>query len=116
MTIKATGKEFNDFYNDPAFWRKHGENVEGTWHEDEELFINGELVWDYDYTQIQETDSVEIRGGCVFNPVGVKEVSFEGYFKRWRRLQTTELFVVTTPKDKSDAIKAAVRAAGGVVG
>ena len=51
------------------------------------------------------------------------DVSFETYFKHWRRTQkaalastNVTLLSVTAPNDKLEAIKAAIIAAGGKVG
>jgi len=50
----------------------------------------------------------------VFGPVvGTQEPSFEAYFKRWKKAQTTAIFVVECDLEKLDAVKQAIAAAGG---
>lgn len=112
MTIKTTGKEFNTFYNDPAIWTQ-SDSHNTTWHEDEVITIDGLEVMDY--CDIPEAALVTISGGVVTNPVGGGEVSLEGYFKRWKKTQTHVSISVTVAKGKLEAVKKAIRGAGGVV-
>jgi len=43
------------------------------------------------------------------------EPSFEGYIKGWRKQQTTKSFVVECDDTKFEAVKTAIKAAGGRV-
>ena len=112
MAVKTTGAEFKRFYNDIAFW------PEGTWHEDEFVTVDGEeQEGGFDIDMISNESVVRIAGGIVFGPqFDQNEPSFEGYFKRWRKLQTTTTFVVECDIAKVEAVKAAVKAAGGRCG
>lgn len=118
MAVKTIGAEFKRFYADPKFWpeppNSHSDNV---WHEDEIVSIDGEpCEEDIDYASIADTAAVTIEGGIVHGPaIGGEEPSFEAYFKRWRKLQTTSVMVVECDVAKLDAVKAAVRSAGGRV-
>lgn len=90
MAVKTTGAEFKRFYNDKAFW------PEGTWHEDEVMTVDGkDQEGGVDIDALRDESEVRIEGGIVFGPqFDQNEPSFEGYFKRWRKLQTTATFVV----------------------
>lgn len=113
MAVKTTGAEFKRFYDDKAFW------PEGTWHEDEIMTVDGEEQDDgFDVDDLRNESVVRIEGGIVFGPQfdDQNEPSFEGYFKRWRKLQTTATFVVTCDIAKVEAVKSAVKAAGGKCG
>src|SRR5690242_13313142 len=113
MTTKTTGAEFKSFYNDDAIWPRDG----NTWHEDEYVTVDGS-DWDYgrEYTEMPDAAKVTIGGGIVFSPqFDGNEPSFEAYFKSWRKAQTTEFMSVECSKDKADAVRAAIVAAGGKV-
>jgi hypothetical protein len=41
------------------------------------------------------------------------DCTFEAYLKKWRKQQNTVYLSVSVPKDKAEAVKAAIKAAGG---
>lgn len=112
MTAKTTGAEFKRFYNDDAIWPDHDG---GTYHDDEILKVNGVIQENgVDTSAIPDDAVVEIEGGMVFGPKwDGNEPTFEAYFKSWRKKQSTMSFLVECDPDKFEAIKAAVKAAGG---
>lgn len=112
MTTKATGAELKAFYSDKAAWP--GEDGD-TWHDDELILVEGAKVEGYE--NIPDDAKVTIEGGVVFSKSWDDESapSFETHFKRWRKTQNTAFLAVECPKDKLDAVKAAIRAAGGKV-
>ena len=110
MTAKTTGAELKRFYFDEAFW------PEGAWHENEEIEVDGSpLSEDVGIEDVPDGAAVKIAGGVVIGlpDLGDDGPSFEGHFKKWRRAQSTVLFVVECAKDKEGAVRAAIRAAGG---
>lgn len=110
MTVKTTGAEIKRFYFDEAFW------PEGVWHEDEDIEVNGSpLSEDSGIEEVPDDAVVKIAGGAVIGLPGCENggPSFEGYFKKWRRVQNTVSFVVECAKDNEEAVRAAIRAAGG---
>ena len=111
MAVKTTGAEFKRFYNDKEFW------PEGTWHEDELITVDGDdQEGGFDVDALRDESEVRIEDGVVFGPqFDQNEPSFEAYFKRWKKKQTTTVFVVECDIAKADAVKAAVKAAGGRV-
>ena len=111
MATKTTGAEFKRFYKDPAFW------PDGVWHEDETVTVNGEEVGpNGELGKIADDAVVTVDGGIVLGPKWKEnEPSFEGYFKSWRKQQTTKSFVVECDESKLEAVKAAIKAAGGRV-
>lgn len=112
MATKTTGAEFKRFYTDPAFW------PDTTYFDDETVTVNG-TTWGRtdDFENIPDAAAVTVEGGIVYGPQWKNddEPSFEGYFKRWRKLQTTKSFVVECDESKLEAILAAIKAAGGKV-
>ena len=108
MAAKTTGAEFLAFYTDDAYW------TEGMWHEEESVWINGVLYEGHDGIGevIKPSDSIKIDGGFIVNTPDGSEPTFDGYFKKWKRAQTTASFVVSGPKDRSDELKAMLKAKG----
>lgn len=110
MTVKTTGAEFWAFYNDEGFWPK------GAWHDDTLILVNGKEVDDYTRENIPDDAQLVLDGGVVFlDERGTKDTGFEAHFKKWRKGQNTAYLAVECPKDKLEAVKAAIRAAGGKV-
>jgi hypothetical protein len=112
MPVKTTGAEFKRFYDDKTIW------VGDMFHEGEVITINGVEQDEYnhpDYATLADGDQIIIAYGVVYeDSTAEKEIgSFEGLFRKWRRQQTTEVFMVEAPKEKVDAVRAAVKAAGG---
>ena len=111
MATKTTGAEFKRFYDDKAFWPD-----DGTYHEDETVFVDGAHVEDWDAENMADTAQLTLSGGIVFGPkLTGKEPSFEAYFKRWKKLQNTASFAVECSNESKDAVIAAIKAAGGKV-
>jgi hypothetical protein len=112
MTTKTTGAEFKRFYADEIYWPKDDGN---TWHEEETVLVNGE-VHENDYETIPDDALVTIEGGIVFGPKwDENEPSFELYFKRWRKQQTTTTLVVEIDRSKEEYLRMAIKAGGGKV-
>lgn len=112
MTTKTNGAEFKRFLNDDSFWLPEEE----AYYEDEIIIVDGTQVPDYDFApdSISDTAKVSIEGGAVFSKAWDKESapSFEGYFKKWRKLQSSATMVIEFPKEKLASVKAALKAAG----
>lgn len=113
MAVKTNGAEFKRFYNDQAFW------PEDAWHEEEEIEVNGSpLLDDCCIEEIPDAATVKITGGVVLglpNKGRGEGPSLEAHFKKWLRTQNTVSFVVACDKANLDALKVAIRAAGGSV-
>jgi len=110
MSTKTSGLEFKAFYNDSKVWKN------GRWHEDEIVFINHHLVDEFDIAKINDSDMVLIEGGVIYEEDGATEVGgFEGQFRKWKRNQDTTTLLVRAPNAKTEAIRAAIKAAGGTL-
>ncbi len=107
--IKTNGAEFKRFYSDSAVW------PENAWHEDEEVLVDGIEWGDQGYDNIPDTSEVRISGGGVLGLPNGKDVSFEAHFRAWKKCQTTSTILVECDVTKIEAVKAAIRAAGGKV-
>lgn len=111
MTTKATGAELKAFYADPSFWQ------DDAYCEDNVIIVDGKVLSDDSGIQdIPDAASVSMSGGIVFDLPGVDpkdSPTFEGHFNQWRKLQTTARGAFECPKDKLDAVIAAIIAAGG---
>ena len=110
MTVKTTGAEFKRFYFDDAYW------PDGTWHEDEKIEVDGlPISEDLALEDVPDTASMRIAGGVVLGLADDSEPSFESYFKKWHKAQSTVSFVVECDKNKEGAVRSAVHSAGGRV-
>lgn len=110
--IKTTGAEWKAFNNDNVYWGEF-------YMEDEAVTVNGDPVDEYtfDADSLADADKVQIDGGWVADQAdgSDKEYSLDTFFRRWRKQQSTEFLSVEVPKDKADAVRAAIVAAGGKV-
>lgn len=112
MATKATGAEFKKFYADETMWPK------GTYHDDTILCVDGVEQEDgIDPEKLSDTAIVHIKGGYLVGPQWEHNEgpSLEIYFKRWRKAQNTALLSVECDKSVLEAVKAAIRSAGGKV-
>lgn len=113
MPIKTTGAEWRAFMADDDYWPI------GTWYEEETVFIDGdEAPADFDPSLEEDLPgevAVRVEGGVVYLRDGEQATSLDAFFRKWRKAQSTARFIVECPKDKLDAVKAAVEAAGGKV-
>jgi len=111
MSIKVTGAEWNRFHGDDAAW------PEGSWYDDVEMLIDGIALDDgADLSSLPEESQITLNGGFVVMSEGYRDrKSLEAHFKAWRKKQTTVFFTCSAPREMSEAIKAAILAAGGKV-
>jgi len=112
MATKTNGAELKAFYNDDAYW------TDDIWHEELTLEVNGvERSDDFSINEdLKGEDQVTIVDGAVLsNLEDFKDRSFESFFKAWRKQQNTVYLSVAVPKEKLDAVRAAILAAGGSV-
>lgn len=114
MATKTTGAEIKRFYRDPEFWPEDGGD---TYHDDEVVTVDGTpMNEDQGIEGIPDAAVVTISGGIVFSKKwDGGEPSFETYFRRWKKKQSTVSFIVECDASKRDAVVAAVKAAGGKV-
>lgn len=106
--IKTLGAEYKRFYDDETAW------PDGAWHEEETLLVNGD-EWSDGVTEIPDNAIVNLSGGVVLGLPHGTQPSLETHFSRWRKRQTTTTILVECDLAKLDAIKLAVKAAGGRV-
>lgn len=119
MATKTTGAELRAFYNDDSYWLKSGDgNSDDVWHEELVLEVNGvEQSDDFSINEdLKDEDQVKLVNGHVLSTrEGFADRSFESFFKAWRKQQNTVYLSVAVPKEKLDAVCAAILAAGGSV-
>jgi len=110
--IKTTGAEWKAFNADNTYWGEF-------YMEDEVITVNGEPVDEYsfDVESLNDADKVTVDGGWVADQAAGsdKEYNLNTFFNRWRKQQTTEFLSVEVQKEKADAVRAAIVAAGGKV-
>jgi hypothetical protein len=107
MTVKTNDAEWKAFYNDAAAW------PDGTWHEDEEITVDGEPVYgDVDFGSVSDECAMTVKGGVVYLSIDQEGPTLETYFRRWKEKQTTATILVKLPKDKLGDFGAALAAFG----
>lgn len=110
MAVKLTGAEYKRFITDPVVWGENG------YYEDGELYLDGRLEEDgIDPETLADTAEIKIAGGYVLDLPDGKEMTLIGLFQKWRRLQTTETFLVTCPKDMTEKMKELIKNVGGTI-
>lgn len=124
MATKTTGLEFKAFLSDGEYWDQSlagGEVIEH-WYEYADLTVNGETVSDdlefsdLDLSDLNDDDVICILAGVVMSSVpGDAGQTLESFFKTWQKKQSSTLLSVRVPKGRLDAVKAAIRDAGGEV-
>ena len=112
---ELNGAEWKAFYSDEAFWPEGNDEVEGRVHDDVLIHLNGspsdQMLDDPD--SIKDSDKLVIESGYVATDWMEYIDELDAYFESWRKQQDTVTFVVRcNPKDL-DAVKSAVKNAGG---
>jgi hypothetical protein len=110
--MQTTGAEWKKFIADDAFW-------EDKWLEEWVLEIDGKTYSsdndDIDLTQVSGKAKITIQYGCIVDGKGSSVLDLKKFFTKWKKEQTTVHLVIEAPKDKLNAIKKAVKTAGGKV-
>lgn len=110
--IRTNGAEFKKFYSDANYWKN------GIYHEEELIEVDGvELNADDDFNEIPDTAHVRVSYGVVYADENNHNelCSFESYFRKWRKEQRTDCFVVKCTKESSDELKVLIKAHGGQI-
>ena len=111
MAVIMTGAEYKRFMTDETLWGNNG------FYEDAALYADDQHEEDgIDLDKLSDTAVVKIEGGYVLELPEGKEMSLEGLFKKWKRLQDTNTFLVSCPKDQTETLKEVIKANGGTVG
>lgn len=111
--MQISGTEWKKFIADDAFW-------EDKWLEEWQLEIDGKTYSSedgpfIDLTEIPSDAKVKITYGCIVDSKGPSVLDLSKFFQKWKKPQTTVHLVIEAPKDKLNAIKKAVKTAGGKV-
>lgn len=110
MAIKTTGKDFKRFYDDPSVW------LDGYYHDDTVITVDGKLdEGDIDLAEIEDAAVVVVSSGWIINADGDAVVALGVALKRWLKKQDAVSFTVECSPSELEAVKAAIKAAGGKV-
>lgn len=107
MAVNTTGEELKRFFEDKKYW------PDGAWFEDDEVLIDGVHDDDIDYMTVSDNAVVKIKYGTVMFNDDKDCVSLVGYFKKWRKEQSTTSFVVVCDRANEAAVRAAITSSGG---
>jgi hypothetical protein len=114
MSVKTNGAELKAFFDDQEYWGATG------WYEETEFFINksDEPEYEIDPNEVAPSDMILMVGGIYYpssTATTEEGVSLESFFRRWRKKQNTTTLVVECSKDHEDAVKTAIKMAGGKI-
>ncbi|GLF57956.1 hypothetical protein VNPA152081_18120 [Pseudomonas aeruginosa] len=108
MSIKTTGLELKAFWSDESVWPADS-YVDGV-----HLKVNGQDDNSEDIEALNDADQVVLEDGyfCDANDEGENLLTV---FKRWRKKQNTSYISASCPKELEEAVRAAIKAAGGTL-
>ena len=109
--LKISGIEWNLFYSDKTAWPK------GAWHEEEKILIDGrEPDIDLDLSSVPNYCTLDITGGIFYRDGNATEgISLVNHIRKWRKKQSTTVFVIEVPNHLAELMRASVQAGGGKV-
>lgn len=112
MAAKTNGAEWKRYYNDKKIW-----SDKGAWHEDEEIYVNGQLAdLDLDVGKVEDTDVIKLTGGTIYtDESGEHYDSLEAHFKKWQKKQTVKTFCVECNLNQFEVVQKAIIKAGGKI-
>lgn len=95
MTIKISGIDFKNFYNDKDFW------PEDTYIDDINITINGKRLPDNKEVgdAVQDSDIITIVSGYIVDHPDGYDGSLLSYYKKWKKLQEKAYIVIEVEKD-----------------
>lgn len=110
--MKVQGALWKQFYNDEEYWKGH-------YHDDTLITFDG--VEQEDYENPADDAVVKIESGYVYKDgddfhTSARDVSLASFFRKWKKIQTTTVIVVTVEKDYSDSVRNEIDRLDGVVG
>lgn len=104
--MKIAGAIWKKFYNDEAYWSGH-------WHDDTLILFDGVEVENYD--RPDDRTVVEVESGDVIPEGEMGRVcSLTTFFTRWKKLQDTEVIVVTVTKERAKDLRKEIKKLEGV--
>ena len=118
MSLLTTKEEILAFYNDDAWWPENNES---------HVCVDGELIlygdnfgsevefFDRALQRLPSAAKIKIDSGRVYDEIGDLSDSLESYFKKWRRTRNIVFFAVECDKAVEDAVREAIKAAGGKI-
>ena len=109
MSVKTTGAVFKKFYDDPSVW------LEGYYHDDTVIMVDGNPDDDTDLSEVKDASVIVVHSGWIINAEGDAVVDLGTALKRWLRKQGTVSLIVECDASQVEAVKAAIKAAGGKV-
>lgn len=104
--MKIKGALWKKFYNDEAYWGNR-------WHDDTFILFDGVEVEEYGDPDDHVVVDVQ-SGDVLFEGEFDRDCSLTTFFTRWKKLQDTEVLVVTVDKEKAKELRAEIKKLQGV--
>lgn len=105
--MKVKGALWKQFYNDEDYWKEH-------FHDDTLITFDG--VEQEDYNNPEDDAVVEVESGYVYKGSYEDTLSLVTFYRRWYKMQSTTVIVVTVEKDYAESAKAEIKQLEGVKG
>lgn len=110
--MKVEGALWKQFYNDEEYWAGH-------YHDDVLITFDG--VEQEDYDNPADDSVVKIESGYVYKEgddfhTSTRDVSLSSFFRKWKKIQTTTVIVVTVDKDYEQSVRDEIDRLDGVKG
>lgn len=105
--MKVEGALWKLFYNDEDYWKEY-------FHDDTLILFDGVEVEEYDNPNPDTV--VKVESGYVYRGAYEDQISLVTFFRRWKKIQTTTVIVVTVDKDYAESVRDEIDRLDGVVG
>ena len=105
--MKVEGALWKLFYNDEEYWKNY-------YHDDTLILFDGVEVEEYDNPNPDTV--VTVGSGYVYTEGYDNQLQLVTFFRRWKKIQTTTVIVVTVEKDYADSVRDEIDRLDGVVG
>ncbi len=119
MAVTLTGKELKAFYEDPIVWKDPSSYVD-----EMQVLVDGQVfdgqrdTGEYvegNVEDIPDQAQVKVEYGTFCANADSEGEDICTTIRRWKKAQTTRTLLVEVDATKLDALKAAIKAAGGKV-
>lgn len=106
IKMKVQGALWKKFYNDEEYWKDY-------FHDDTLVMFDG--VEQEDYESPANDAVVKVESGYVYTTDSYNNpIDLVTFFRRWKKIQSTTVIVVTVEKDSEKSIRQQIRQLDGV--
>ncbi len=119
MPVSLSGRDFKAFYNDQEVWSGDGAYLDEMQLFVDEVLYNGQHAGgdyvDGDVEKIPDEAKVRLDYGSFFKTGDSDPADLVSVVRRWLKKRDSVTLIVSAPQAKLEAIRAAIKAAGGSI-